>query len=375
MKGSGNEKLDRREFLKKSGLAAAGLGILACSPTASPVAAPTKAPSSNAPAAGAAPADAEATAKLFEAARKEGQVMVYATGTEPEWEEFTNAFMKKYPGVKALAFTGSSNTTRPKILAEMRAGKPVADVNRSILEAAYTLGEEKALDTYISPEHKNFDKKHYDPQGLWTVLAYYVCVPEYNTKAFTKAQAPKGYADMLKPEYKGKLGLEAAAVPWFSRMLKIMGRDKGLEYMRKLGEQKPRLVSGHANLSKLVASGEIPLAVYNFHNILTRDKADGAPVDWVDPVEVTPSYDSMLLMIKNAPHPNAARLMADYMLSAEGAQHLINWGYIPTRNGANLASGELLDISKVDVLINNDISVAKDSAADEKLFQEIFGKA
>ncbi|MDO8692167.1 MAG: extracellular solute-binding protein [Dehalococcoidia bacterium] len=386
MKDSEFKGLDRRSFLKMAGIAAAGLGLAACAPAATPTAvpAPTKAasaPASSSPAASApvattssAAADADAAAKLYDAAKKEGQVMAYTNGTQQEWDQFGAAFEKKYPGIKVTGFPGTSEQLRDKVSTEIRAGKPVADViARDAFENLSPYLDMGALDKYVSPEWKNLDPKYVDPNGLYAIGSYYVYVHEYNTKAISKEQAPKSYADMLKPEYKGKLGLEASAFPWFTYMLKIMGQDKGMAYMKALGAQKPRLVSGHTSLHKLIVSGEIPIAVYMYNFRPMPDKEAGAPVEWVDPAETTPAASLLTGVIKNAPHPNAARLMADFMFSEEAAKIIAGQYWIPLRKGFDL--GKLADVAKVDMLIVNDPNFYKEIAANEKPFRDIFGQA
>lgn len=370
--------IDRREFLRIAGIIAAGVGLAACSPAATPTATPTKAPAAASPAAQAPAAtppasDADAAAKLYEAAKKEGQVMAYANGTSQEWDELAAAFEKKYPGIKANGFAGTSEAIRDKISTEIRAGRPVADlIARDAFENAGPLLEMGALEKYSSPELKNFDSKYIDPDGRWALSSYYVYVLEYNTDQIKKEQAPKSYADLLKPEYKGKLGLEANAIPFFSYMLRIMGKDKGLEYMRKLGEQKPRLISGHTNLHKLVVSGEIPIPVYMYNFRPIPDKEKGAPIEWLAPAEQTPAASLYTGVIKNAPHPNAGRLLVDFMFSPEAAKVYVNQGWLPLRKGADY--GNLAAVAKINSLIVNDTSFAKEIEANEKTFREIFGK-
>lgn len=116
------------------------LVLAACSPASTPTPAPTKAPAASQPAASTPPAakspaagspsasDAGLTAKLYEAAKKEGEVMVYGAGTQQEFDEIGAAFTKKYPGIRFTAFVGTSEQIRDKVLTEARAGKPLASV-------------------------------------------------------------------------------------------------------------------------------------------------------------------------------------------------------------------------------------------------------
>ncbi|MDP2937072.1 MAG: extracellular solute-binding protein [Dehalococcoidia bacterium] len=374
------ESINRRQFLRLAGITAAGLGLAACAPAAAPTPTPTKAaatsaPAANAPAASPTPSEAEAAARLYEAAKKEGQVMAYSVGTITQLEAIAAAFEKKYPGIKASSFTGTNEAIVDKLLTEARAQKPIGDLIVKInFSDIYALSKEGVLDQYLSPELKNFDKQSYDPQGLYTIVDNIVELIEYNTKAIPKEQAPKSYQDLLKPEFKGKLGLEASAVPWFTGMLRIMGKEKGLEYMKKLAEQKPRLVSGHTTLHKLVVSGEIPVAVYMHQFNPVTDKAAGMPIEWVDPEEVTPTQPLVTTLAKKSPHPNAARLLTDFLLSEEGAKILVSQGWLPARKGVDLGKG-LAEVAKVESLLLNDVAFGKEVADNDKLFRDIFGKA
>ncbi len=374
----GSENLNRRQFLRLAGLTAAGIGLAACAPAAAPTPAPTKAASAPttaaAPAAAPTASAANVTAQLYEAAKKEGTVMTYGTGSMADWQIIADAFEKKYPGIKVTAFTGSNEAIVDKVLTEARAQKPIADmIFRINYSDIYALSKEAVLDTYLSPELGNFDKQAYDPQGLYTVVDYIYEVIEYNNKSISSAQAPKSYADLLKPEFAGKLGLEASAVPWFTGMLRVMGKDKGMEYMKKLAAQKPRLVSGHTTLHKLIVSGEIPVAVYEHHFLPIADKAVGAPIEWVDPVETTPTQAIVTSLVKKSLHPNAGKLLTDFVLSEEAAKIMVSRGWLPARKGVDL--GSVAPIAKVEALLLNDITFGKEVVDNQKIFTDTFGKA
>ncbi len=374
--------MDRRGFLKRAGIAAAGLGLLACAPAAAPTATPTKAPAPTSaataapaakPAAAPTPSDADALAKLYEAAKKEGEVMVYSMGTEQEWKQFADDFGKQFPGVKTSGYVGTSEQVQDKLLTEARARRQVGDVVfKAPIDYVYSFTKEGLLDAYISTQARQFDPGHYDPNGLWYTNMWNPFAPEYNTQAIPKEQAPKSYADLLKPEFKGKLGLEATPVFWFTGMLSIMGKEKGLEYMKKLAEQKPRLISGHTSLHKMVISGEVSVAVYMFGLRVVGDKDKGAPIEWVYPTEKTPALPNFAGVMKNAPHPNAARLMLEYTLSEAGAKVMANQLWIPTRRGVEL--GNLAPLAKMNVLIPGDPMFGKEVEANLKVFQDIFGR-
>jgi iron(III) transport system substrate-binding protein len=120
-----------------------------------------------------------------------------------------------------------------------------------------------------------------------------------------------------------------------------MGQDKGMAYLEKLAEQKVVNVpaSQRVVLDKVI-SGEyaIGLMTFNNHSVISAEK--GAPVAWVklDPViqAVNP-----LAIVKNAPHPNAAKLLVDFILSKEGHTVLKKALYIPANPEVDSADPEL----------------------------------
>ncbi len=379
MKSDGSKGIGRREFLRLAGVAGLAVAGMACAPAAAPPAAtPTKAaaapsPVAKAPEVSPTPSDQDAMAKLYEAAKKEGEVMVYGCGTKQDFDDIAAAFTQKYPGIKAEGYIATSEQVRDKILSEAKARKVIGETfYRVPLGDAYVYLQEGVLEPFVSVQAKAFDSTHYDSKGSWYLQAWYPFLPEYNTKIIPKEQAPKSYADMLKPEFKGKLGLEANAVSWFTSMLSVMGKEKGLEYMRKLAEQKPRLISGHYNLQALVVSGEVPVAVYMNSSIVMLEKGKGSPIEWIDPVEGTGAEFVFTATLKNAPHPNAARLMSEFLLSEEGAKLVLKTLQLPTRKGVDL--GNLAPVAKVKSPTQPDPQRGKEIIDNSPIFREIFGK-
>ena len=73
--------------------------------------------------------------------------------------------------------------------------------------------------------------------------------------------APKTYEDLFNPKWKGKMGMDAASDDWFAGMVKMMGKKKGLEYMRQLAQQDIQLRTGRTLNTQMVASGELSIAI------------------------------------------------------------------------------------------------------------------
>jgi iron(III) transport system substrate-binding protein len=155
-------------------------------------------------------------------------------------------------------------------------------------------------------------------------------VQAYNTNLVKKDELPKTYADLLNPKWKGKLGLEAKNQDWFASVVDIMGGgDKGLKYFNDLmavNGVSPR--SGHTLLTNMVVSGEVPLALTVYNYMPEQAKKKGAPVDWFA-IEPAVARSNAVGVARKAPHPAAAVLFHDYMLT-EAQAYMVGIDYVPT---------------------------------------------
>ena len=162
------------------------------------------------------------------------------------------------------------------------------------------------LAAYDSPERKFIRPGHKDAQAMWTSIYTNYTVLGYNSRLVGRDNLPKTHADLLKPIWRGQIGIVQTAYEWFAVMLQGMGQEKGLAFMRELAKQQPQLRNGRTLLAQLVAAGEVNsgLAAYsqNFENL----KRDGAPVDWVALDPVYGNLNPMSLSAK-APHANAGK--------------------------------------------------------------------
>ena len=102
----------------------------------------------------------------------------------------------------------------------------------------------------------------------------------YNTRMVAKTSVPKSFSDLLKPEWKGNIGMDSRPYEWFGTMVKAMGEEKGLAFMRELAKQAT-LRNGRTILAQLVAAGEFKGALTAYSQTFEALKPAGAPVDWV----------------------------------------------------------------------------------------------
>jgi len=113
--------------------------------------------------------------------------------------------------------------------------------------------------------------------------------------------------------------------------MQILGRDKGLDFMKKFAGQNLQMRAGHTLLAQLVAAGEVALATVVYSNRVERMKASGAPIDWVRFKGPTITAINAIAIPEKAPHANTAKLFVDFTLSKEGQNLLRGLRRIPAR--------------------------------------------
>ena len=306
--------------------------------------------------------------QLIEKAKAEGEVAFYSSLQAQQIDPFIRVFQKRYPFVRVNPYRVSGNRQVIKIQTEMNAGNHLFDVTNGSAEQAAAIKKIGAIDPYFSPQRDFYNAPNKDKDGYFTSLYVIPMVLGYNTNLVKRGDAPKSYEDLLHPKWKSNMFLDDEAYEWFAVLLKHMGREKGLQYMRNLAKQDLRMVRGRTAQSQLLSAGERPLAlVLSGHTVLDL-KARGAPVEHVilDPYF---AQANKLMMSRHAPHPHAAALFIDWSLSEEGQSMITTFGRVVARKGVKQRFPELVE--KESLLVDVDfIGPIMDQVGKE--FSQIF---
>jgi ABC-type Fe3+ transport system substrate-binding protein len=268
---------------------------------------------------------------LLDGAKKEGEVVLY-TGMviEQGINPIAKAFNEKYPGIEIKAWRGDINQMMAKINAEARAGKPIGDLAEGG-NVSLHLNQAKLAQKFISPESKAYARAYIAADGTWvtTRLGYYGVA--YNTKLVAAADVPKTYDDLLNPKWKGKMawrsGSESGSLTFIMNILMAKGDQAGEEYLKALAKNDLVNYSQSANqLVDQVGQGEYPMALNAAAHSPIIARGLGAPLDtrMLDPI---PINTMPLAMIRNAPHPHAAMLLLDFLISQKGQEILRDANY------------------------------------------------
>jgi len=301
-------------------------------------------------------------------AKKEGEVVLYTTMVVTDFEVFHKALVKKYPFLKVNHVRLGTAALAARAAAEFRVGKQLTDVYGLSPDSMNYLRDLGILAPYTSPETKFLHKGFMDPKGFWSGINTDVLVTGINTSQINIKKAPGGYADYLKPEYKGKMAFHIGTTNPLIGMTELQGEEKALAYMRAFSKQGLIQHNGYTKIAQLLAAGEFPIVTFMQVTKLEKIRERGGPVDWI-PLDPSFATVSSVAVSKNAPHPNAARLLVDFYLSDEGQKALREIDKIPLRRGVEP------DSKRVAELVEQTPHVIKyegDAGKSIRQFNEIF---
>lgn len=271
------------------------------------------------------------TEMLLEGAKREKEVNLYTSENIDNIQPILDAFMAKYPFLKANLLRLQGEDLVPKILSEAAAGKTVADV----VSTGFLLPliQEGKMVRFYTPEADAVPNEFKHPEGLWIARHSSNFGFAYNPQLVPPERVPKTYEDLLDPWWQGKITIEPWDYKFWLGLTKIMGEEKGWQYIEQLAKNKPVLQKGKTQRIDMAIAGQYP-ATFGIYLYRAAEKKfeDKAPIDYVvfDPTLTSPH---MVGLIKDAPHPHAAMLLIDYLLSEEGQQKVADGGRVVVRRG------------------------------------------
>jgi len=301
---------------------------------------------------------------LEEGARREGSLLLYTTGTQIK--PLVDRFEQKYPYLRVELARASSADTARKVLEEYRAGYEKVDAFELASHGLVVPRDENILQPFRSPELSAFAADAIEPGRHWVVVRESYTGIGFNTKLLPPDKAPKTYQSLLEPQWKGKMaisGVSTTAVNWVGTMLIVHGAD----FVRKLGQQNIRIynLTGRA-LANLMTAGEVMLSptIYNSHVAASAEK--GAPLGWFAPGPV-PVTDTGVALARKAPHPHAALLFIDFLMSKEGQVLYQELGYDSPRSDVAGAGARMEK-----VYLTNRGNYIREYEDWAKLYQDVF---
>lgn len=279
--------------------------------------------------------------KIVEAARKEGRLSLYLYHGDGELEAVAGEFQKKYPEIVVTKVTGRGNQLGPRIMAETRAGKNLADVyiggpttSYSVFYPARVL--EPIRSTLILPEVVDESKwwqgrHHYiDPENKYIFVFVgsasggYV---SYNSKLVNPREF-NSYWDLVQSRWKGKVLSKDPKVSGSQRIgIRILYYTPGLgpEFLRRLYSEMDVVLSQEIRQSTdWLANGKFSICFFCGSSEIQKARQQGLPVDgfmtarWKEAPAISAGSTGSVVLLSQAPHPSAARVFINWLLSREG---------------------------------------------------------
>ena len=347
----------RRELLKVS--AASAAGVLFAEPLRA-----------------APPPSASVTPALIEAARKEGKVSFYSALELNVAERVARTFEAKYPGIMVRVERSGAERIFQRIAQEQGSGIKAVDVANST-DVAHYLDWKKNdwLQPYLPEEvAKHFPADQIDRDGTYATVCAWLEAVGYNTDLVKREDAPKGYADLLDPKWRGKI---VKAHPGYSGAILtatfILSRDLGWGFFEKLAQQKVMQVQSAADPPKKVLLGErAVMADGNDYNLVLL-KDQGKPVEVVYPSEGSPLIIVCSGIFRGAPNPNAAKLFQSFFFSAETQQMLVDAYAHRSFHAQVKEKGGHVPLSELKLLKSDPAAVQEQSEAIKARYTKLFG--
>jgi iron(III) transport system substrate-binding protein len=303
------------------------------------------------------------------AAKTEGSVIIYTSQSTEPMEGLVKRFEAAVPGID-MQFIRSS-TMIARVLAERQANRPGADVFLSWWDTALQLPALGYSATYTPTDISSFPPDAMDPNGKWMKVAGYVNVIGYNTNNISEADKPKGYLDLLDPKHKGKIGIgdpRPGGGNYFYYY--TMWKTHGPSYFDDLAKNEPSIQPSDATVAA-VGAGQFDLGVSGEAGWKLAQQS-GAPVSYVYPeegVNINYWYETIL---DNAPHPNAARVFVDWLVSPDGQDAIarvprgiaaLRPGTAPPEGMSSLTDMKVAPIDLKEFMSNETLQTVKETAA------------
>jgi len=268
---------------------------------------------------------AEREKKLVEGAKKEGEMVWYTNSGIENATRYIQAFRKNYPFINANFWRSKTRQVTQRIVSEANAGRHLVDVIKPSTDLLPILLEKNLIGRYDTPLRAIYPA--HAKSAFYTNMNYAFRVFAFNPRKVHRQDAPKTWEDLLQPRWKGEILFDESSLEEVMALLATWGKEKTVNYLTKLSQQNLLIRVGRDTTTQMMMAGEAHLAVttYAYNNESLR--ATNAPIDWVAE-DLIPTLIYPLTVARNAPHPYAAALFYDYLISEEGQRLIAREGRV-----------------------------------------------
>ena len=324
----------------------------------------------------AAPASAqETTPAMLAAAAKEGKVVWYTGVDVKVAEAVAKVFRATYPNIAIEVERSGSERVFQRINQEHQSNIKNVDVANSSDASHFIFWkQQKWLAPHTPPDVQRFPAQFKDAEGYFAVWRATLSVMGYNTNLVPAASAPTGYADLLDPQWKGKM---AKSHPSYSGTsltgTYAITKALGWDYLEKLSKQGVQQLQSTTATPKSIASGERAVMVDgNEYNMFIEMNAK-SPVKIVYAKEGTPFVTSPSAIFADAPHPNAARVLQNFLFTARVQQLMVDEGGLRSVHPDVKEPAGRTPLSQIKMLPDDPVAMLPQIADIKKRYTALFG--
>lgn len=257
-------------------------------------------------------------------AEQEGGLTFYTTDPGTDTAKVLAAFHKAFPKITTNYLRLQAGALYAKLLSERRARSYVADV-MEISDMGFVLDFQKrgGYEPYVSPEMAAYKPEYKSsPEGFWTWGEIIMAGIAYNPQVVPPDQAPKTWLDALNPKWKNAVSVKDANSGLEHETWYELRRLYGEQYWEKFAKLEPKAYDSYVQQYSQAVNGQDKIIHTAQYSGYLEFKARGAPVAFVYPPDGLPAGPGVYGVIANAPHPEAAKLFMDWLLSVPGQQAL-----------------------------------------------------
>ncbi|HEY7166591.1 MAG TPA: extracellular solute-binding protein [Candidatus Binatia bacterium] len=266
---------------------------------------------------------------LVSGAKQEGKVVWYTSLAGGSYKAIIEVFESKYPDVKVEVYRAPGAELAVRMMEEAKARRGIADALETTTDTLRTLQEAKLLAPFNSPYLRNYPAGARENANnglvLWTYARESYLGFAYNKTKIPASAVPKNFEGFANPELRERLavGTGGTAPEIVGAIMKV----KGEAFVRNLKSQGIRLfVLGSTAIRDQIATGEIEASPVIFQTHALEAQEKGAPVEWIA-MDLVPVHAGGAVVAANPPHPHAALLMVDFLLSPDGQKVLEKFKY------------------------------------------------
>jgi iron(III) transport system substrate-binding protein len=270
--------------------------------------------------------------EFYPKAKQEGALVVYTVWDVDHIRSLTEAFSKRFPGIATSYWQATRSEVTTRTLTEYQGNQASVDV--ILTEAPLVLHNAGATQPYQTVQGNAL----FVNDAIAPVVSLQIQALAYNTKKLKREEAPRSWEDVTNPKYKGIVALDdpMRAGP-LSSMLAAFKDDwkddtRWANFIKGLKSLNVPIHKSTSAMFRLLVAGEYSIVMPALFHDVVHEKEVGSPIDFARGAGPVVSPQQAAIYAK-APHPTAAKLFAEWLVSPAGQAAIDAVGRASARKG------------------------------------------